>query len=211
LIRASTSAAPRWSASPGSWQTISSASSDLTSAKSPRRRAAVHRTRRHIATLERTSVCRGPRPTPECTSVSDEGRTRDLRRPERLAFEIRRGGNPDDLLSSEGGSQRRVGAGNADPRFAGGFRVSGGDRVSRARFRLCRETSRMPASARQSQNVPVSYPRSAHISSGQATTYAHLQGFSRSPLTDSNRRPPPYHGGALPAELRGRSRQSSPL
>ena len=27
-----------------------------------------------------------------------------------------------------------------------------------------------------------------------------------SPLTDSNRRPPPYHGGALPTELRGRER-----
>ena len=27
---------------------------------------------------------------------------------------------------------------------------------------------------------------------------------SKSPLTDSNRRPPPYHGGALPTELRGR-------
>src|SRR5438874_863213 len=27
----------------------------------------------------------------------------------------------------------------------------------------------------------------------------------RSPLTDSNRRPPPYHGGALPTELRGRA------
>src|SRR5262249_58157061 len=32
------------------------------------------------------------------------------------------------------------------------------------------------------------------------------QGESGSPLTDSNRRPPPYHGGALPAELRGRAR-----
>jgi hypothetical protein len=31
-----------------------------------------------------------------------------------------------------------------------------------------------------------------------------LQGFCASPLTDSNRRPPPYHGGALPTELRGR-------
>ena len=31
-----------------------------------------------------------------------------------------------------------------------------------------------------------------------------LQGYSGSPLTDSNRRPPPYHGGALPTELRGR-------
>jgi len=29
---------------------------------------------------------------------------------------------------------------------------------------------------------------------------------SGSPLTDSNRRPPPYHGGALPTELRGRER-----
>ena len=28
---------------------------------------------------------------------------------------------------------------------------------------------------------------------------------AKSPLTDSNRRPPPYHGGALPAELRGRA------
>src|SRR5207248_6215532 len=28
--------------------------------------------------------------------------------------------------------------------------------------------------------------------------------FLQSPLTDSNRRPPPYHGGALPTELRGR-------
>src|SRR3954449_10548410 len=26
----------------------------------------------------------------------------------------------------------------------------------------------------------------------------------QSPLPDSNRRPPPYHGGALPTELRGR-------
>ena len=34
---------------------------------------------------------------------------------------------------------------------------------------------------------------------------------SESPLADSNRRPPPYHGGALPTELRGRDeRKSSP-
>ncbi len=31
------------------------------------------------------------------------------------------------------------------------------------------------------------------------------QAEQRSPLTDSNRRPPPYHGGALPTELRGRA------
>src|SRR5215218_8442636 len=33
---------------------------------------------------------------------------------------------------------------------------------------------------------------------------------TRSPLTDSNRRPPPYHGGALPTELRGRGTECSP-
>jgi hypothetical protein len=33
-----------------------------------------------------------------------------------------------------------------------------------------------------------------------------IAGALQSPLTDSNRRPPPYHGGALPAELRGRGR-----
>src|SRR4051812_7321498 len=33
--------------------------------------------------------------------------------------------------------------------------------------------------------------------------------FLRSPLTDSNRRPPPYHGGALPTELRGQRRHST--
>jgi hypothetical protein len=32
------------------------------------------------------------------------------------------------------------------------------------------------------------------------------RGFNRSPLSDSNRRPPPYHGGALPTELRGQVR-----
>ena len=34
---------------------------------------------------------------------------------------------------------------------------------------------------------------------------ADLQALYRSPLTDSNRRPPPYHGGALPTELRGQA------
>src|SRR5438874_12447331 len=35
--------------------------------------------------------------------------------------------------------------------------------------------------------------------------------MKQSPLTDSNRRPPPYHGGALPTELRGRRGKCSPL
>jgi hypothetical protein len=35
----------------------------------------------------------------------------------------------------------------------------------------------MPASAPQSQNVPVSYPQGLRISPSQATLDAHLQGF----------------------------------
>ena len=74
--------------------------------------------------------------------------------------------------------------------------MSGRDLVSRARARLGRKTPRMPASARQSQNVPVSYPPPRiKISPSLATRTPHLQGFCASPLTDSNRRPPPYHGG----------------
>jgi hypothetical protein len=56
--------------------------------------------------------------------------------------------------------------------------------------KACRETLRVSASARQSQNVPVSYPRTVRFSPLQATQHADLQGFSSSPLTDSNRRPP---------------------
>jgi hypothetical protein len=67
--------------------------------------------------------------------------------------------------------------------------VSGRDPVSRTRSRPCRETSRVPASARQSQNVPVSYSREIQISPLQATLHAYLQVFCASPLTDSNRRP----------------------
>jgi hypothetical protein len=79
--------------------------------------------------------------------------------------------------------------------FAGTFRGGSHTVRSGARLRLCRETSRVPASARQSQNVPVSYPRSVRSLSTQTTLYAHLQGFSANPLTDSNRRPPLYEEG----------------
>jgi hypothetical protein len=116
-----------------------------------------------------------------------------------------------DPLSTEGGSQRRSGAGNANRLFAGAFPASSRDGLPRARSRMCRETARLPARARSSQNVRASYPRRVQIASAQTTTQAHLQGFYRSPLTDSNRRPPPYHGGALPAELRGRVQDSSRL
>ena len=56
--------------------------------------------------------------------------------------------------------------------------------------------SRVPASARQSENVPVSYPRDADVASWrqQKSPFAGLFG---SPLTDSNRRPP------LPWRFRG--------
>ena len=46
--------------------------------------------------------------------------------------------------------------------------------------------------------------RRARIAPSKTTETAAEQEISGSPLTDSNRRPPPYHGGALPAELRGR-------
>jgi hypothetical protein len=94
--------------------------------------------------------------------------------------------------------------------FAGAFRVRGRETSVSSTFNACRETSRVPASARQSQNVPVSYPRGIGISPLQATLYAHLQGFCASPLTDSNRRPPPYHGslGASRTGTRDHSRHS---
>jgi hypothetical protein len=53
--------------------------------------------------------------------------------------------------------------------FARAFRVTGRDRVSRGRSKLCRETTRVPARARQSQNVPVSYLRKIRLSPSQAT------------------------------------------
>ena len=52
--------------------------------------------------------------------------------------------------------------------------------------------------------VPAMHPQFAIA----GNTTCPFPGLFRSPLTDSNRRPPPYHGGALPTELRGRSRDS---
>jgi hypothetical protein len=78
---------------------------------------------------------------------------------DRPAIWKRRRCNPNDFLSNE--EEVGVVPARATPLglFAGALRVNGRDRVSRARFRLCRETTRVPARARQSQNVPVSYPR----------------------------------------------------
>ena len=113
-----------------------------------------------------------------------------------------------DPLPIEGGRPIRASTGSGGRLFAGIFRGGGRDRVPRARPRLCRETSRVPASARQSPNVPVSYPRRVRFAPSQATQHAHVQVFLRSPLTDSNRRPPPYHGGsgAVLAGTAGHSR-----
>src|SRR5262249_44788814 len=41
----------------------------------------------------------------------------------------------------------------------------------------------------------------------QQRTTPRFRGVAASPLPDSNRSPPPYHGGALPTELRGRVRE----
>jgi hypothetical protein len=101
----------------------------------------------------------------------------------------------DDPFSSDGGVSVASARATQSHEFAGVFRAGVAMRSSRARSRPCRETSRVPPSARESQNVPVSYPRRIDIAPLQATQHAHLQGFCASPLTDSNRRPPPYHGG----------------
>src|SRR2546423_14305057 len=68
----------------------------------------------------------------------------------------------------------------------------------------------MPVRDREAPGLPEMYPRCTRVLHGQATKNVNLQAFHRSPLTDSNRRPPPYHGGALPTELRGRALDSSP-
>src|SRR6266852_3710898 len=65
---------------------------------------------------------------------------------------------------------------------------------SRLPTRLTREHQVVPASARAGQLFTI-----------ETTRPPDLQALPRSPLTDSNRRPPPYYGGALPAELRGRA------
>ena len=51
-------------------------------------------------------------------------------------------------------------------------------------------------------------PRRGHAAT-RARKTASKQDIHQSPLTDSNRRPLPYHGSALPAELRGRWQERS--
>ena len=52
-------------------------------------------------------------------------------------------------------------------------------------------------------------PASSRLATADPATPATMRS-PRSPLTDSNRRPPPYHGGALPTELRGRRASVAP-
>ena len=55
---------------------------------------------------------------------------------------------------------------------------------------------------------PAKAPPNRRRGKGKPTIFS---GFLLSPLPDSNRRPLPYHGSALPTELRGRFAGSSPL
>src|ERR687890_1743186 len=48
-------------------------------------------------------------------------------------------------------------------------------------------------------------PESVRLTRRAARCRARIPAFTASPLPDSNRRPLPYHGSALPTELRGRA------
>jgi hypothetical protein len=61
--------------------------------------------------------------------------------------------------------------------FAGSFRVRGRDTSVSSTFNASRETSRVPASARQSQNVPVSYSRGIGISPFAGNTICPFAGL----------------------------------
>jgi hypothetical protein len=72
-----------------------------------------------------------------------------------------------------------------------------------------------PSTSRTMPRRPARFPNDFHI--GLRTTLAEpartpkpppARAIRPSPLSDSNRRPLPYHGSALPAELRGRSELS---
>jgi hypothetical protein len=86
------------------------------------------------------------------------------------------------------GRPRSAGSRLARPRvmpYAGFSRVSSGAVVTRCVRRRRKASGR----AASTSDVPVTYPRVAP----PGDRNAYLQAFRRSPLTDSNRRPPPYH------------------
>jgi integrase len=86
-------------------------------------------------------------------------------------------------------------------------RVSAEAQIERVRARLRRAAptrtsapQQRPPRARRRQRVSKVF----HDPSGDTAGDHESPGNRRSPLSDSNRRPLPYHGSALPTELRGR-------
>src|ERR1700733_6459463 len=62
----------------------------------------------------------------------------------------------------------------------------------------------MPALSDEASNKASMRPHLAGNESPTSAETCPCAGSYQSPLSDSNRRPLPYHGSALPAELRGR-------
>src|SRR5215213_3838018 len=52
------------------------------------------------------------------------------------------------------------------------------------------------------------YQAELHRQDDRAARSRDRTGWSQSPFTESNRRPSPYHGDALPTELKGRARRA---
>src|SRR5215204_61773 len=83
------------------------------------------------------------------------------------------------------------------------FVYSGNEKVPISReylaVRVCERyaafASRGDSRRRGTSRVPQICPRCVRVFSRQTTISAALQALNKSPLTDSNRRPPPYHGG----------------
>jgi hypothetical protein len=107
-------------------------------------------------------------------------------------------GAPRSTPSLQGGGRSFAHLGNGRCALAGPF----------ARRRVTafgRAVSGDVARRRDASRLPRMYPRRTRVLQVQATTYADLQAFCGSPLTDSNRRPPPYHA------LRNRCRGLRPV
>jgi hypothetical protein len=103
--------------------------------------------------------------------------------------------------SLRGGIHDFVHQGNEGWLFAAPSLTARIDTTAVSRVSRRRQTSRCVA-------LTEMYPRCTRVLHEQTTRYAYLQAFRRSPLTDSNRRPPPYHGSSEPvtACTRGHSR-----
>src|SRR5688572_13403221 len=97
------------------------------------------------------------------------------------------------------GEQRVASArGTQSYQFAGVFRATGRDLIISSTFQT---VSRDVARARDCPRVPKCtrlVPAKNRNLAPTGNTTCPFAGFLQSPLADSNRRPPPYHGGALP-------------